>query len=167
MRSRSIPARSLAQEFLVFWSCDELAAGQFRWSKFLLLRLCDDRQNHANRRASLQFAFGLDVTAMELRDVFHDREAETSAADIFGCARFIDAVKALENARQIFFPNADAFVAYAKHNFFIALSSLKSDLAMLIRIFHGVIEQIVESFLQPRDKEIVLSVSDKGIGIGK
>src|SRR5439155_21933386 len=48
--------------------------------------------------------------------------------------------------RSTLFPYTTLF----RSNFFIALSSLKSDLAMLIRIFHGVIEQIVESFLQPR-----------------
>ena len=82
-----------------------------------------DRQNHTNRRAFLDFALGFDAAAVELRDVFDDREAETSAANAFGAARFVNAIKALENARQIFFADADAAVAYAQNNFFVALPS--------------------------------------------
>src|SRR5439155_3775825 len=109
-----------------------------------------DRQAHSNCRPFPWLAVCLDVPAMELRDVFDDREAETGAANAFGGARFVNAIKALEDARQIFFANADTVVAHAQHDLIIALPSHQPDLAMRTRMFHGVIEQIVECLLQPR-----------------
>src|SRR5436190_3207345 len=88
-----------------------------------------DRQNHANRCAFLDFALGCDVAAVELHDVFDDREAETGAANAFGAARFVDAVETFKNTGQIFFADADAVVAYAQNNFFVALPSHQPDLA--------------------------------------
>src|SRR5439155_3660631 len=124
-------------------SCDEIAAGRFTWSKPLLLRLCDDRQDHANCRAFFDFALRFDVTAMELRYMFHDRQAETGSPNVFSCARFVDTIEALENARQIFFADADPVVAYAQHDLSVAPQSHQRNLAALTRVFHRVIEQIV------------------------
>src|ERR1051326_5300000 len=65
----------------------------------------------------------------------------------FGGARFIDAIKPLENARQIFFADADPVIADAQDNFTGALPSCQPDLVTLRRIFHCVIDQIVEGLL--------------------
>src|SRR5262249_39701659 len=89
-----------------------------------------------------------DVTAMEMRDMFYDRQAQACPSNVFGSARFVGAIEPFENARQIFFANTDATVTYAKNNFSVTLQSDQSDLAMLARIFHCVIEQVIEGFLQ-------------------
>src|SRR5438093_13473004 len=104
--------RSLAQEFSVVWSCDEVAAGRFDRSKPLLLRLCDNRQNHANRRPFAEFTLSFDMAAVELRDVFHDGEAKTGAANAVMAACLVDAIESLKNAGQIFFADTGAIVAY-------------------------------------------------------
>src|SRR5438445_6723931 len=150
MRSRSIPTRSSAQELLVISSCDEIAAWRFSRSKDLLLRLCDNRQYHANRRAFADLTLGFDAAAVQLRDVFDNRQAKTGSPNASGTAGFIDAIEALENARQIFFADADAVIAHAQFDFIIAPPSHQPNLAVLTRIFHGVIKQIVECFLEPR-----------------
>src|SRR5213593_710593 len=89
-----------------------------------------DRQTRSNCRPFPWRSFCLDVPAMELRCVFDDREAETGAANAFGGARFVNAIKALEDARHIFFANADTVVAHAQQDLIIALPSHQPDLAM-------------------------------------
>src|SRR6266513_3771850 len=111
--------RSLAQEFSVVWSCDEVAAGRFDRSKPLLLRLCDNRQNHANRCLFFDFALGFDVAAVELRDMFDDRKAKACASDVVVAARLVDAVESLKNARQIVVADADPVVAYTQHDLLV------------------------------------------------
>src|SRR5207245_6722593 len=107
-------------------------------------------QNHANGGSLSEFALGFDAAAVELRDVFDDREAESGAPDAFGAACFIGAIKTFENARQIVFINADAVVAHAERNFAPALLSSKTNSAVLAGIFHRIVEQIVEDFMQSR-----------------
>jgi hypothetical protein len=53
------------------------------------------------------------MAAVELRDMFDDREAETGAANAVVASRFIGTVEPLENPRQIFFVDTVAVVAYA------------------------------------------------------
>ena len=67
--------------------------------------------------------------------------------NFIGTACFICAVEALENARQILFGDADAIIAHSQLDFTVALPGAQPYLAVLARIFHGVIEQIVEGFL--------------------
>ena len=78
-----------------------------------------------------ELALGFDAAAMELRDMFHNREAETGAASTIVAARFVGAVEALENARQIFFADADSVVAHIQDDFIFALPSDQPNLAVL------------------------------------
>ena len=57
-----------------------------------------NRQNHPNRRPFSDFALGFDVAAVELRDMFHNRQAKAGASNAVVAARFVGAIEALENA---------------------------------------------------------------------
>ena len=46
--------------------------------------------------------------------------------------------------------DADAIIAHSQLDFTVALSGAQPNLAVIARIFHGVIEQIVKGFLKPR-----------------
>ena len=105
--------------------------------------MCDDRQNHANRRTILEFALGFDAAAVELGDMFHNCQTEAGAPNAIVAARFVDAVEALKNARQLVFGNPNSIVAHAQDDFLVALPGNQPNFAMLTRIFHGVVEQIV------------------------
>src|ERR1051326_5244789 len=86
------------------------------------------RQQYMNRCAFSDFAFGVDASSVKLRDVFHNGQPQPVSSNIFGGARFIDAIKPLENARQIFFADADPVIADAQDNFTGALPSCQPDL---------------------------------------
>src|SRR5437879_5012490 len=90
-----------------------------------------DRQAHSNCSPFPRLAVCLHAAAVQLRDVFDDREAEAGAANAFGAARFVNAIKALENARQIFFADADSVVAHIQDDFIFVPSSDQPDLAVL------------------------------------
>ncbi len=81
--------------------------------------------------------------------MLHDCETEPGAVSVLLGARLIDAIEALENTWQIFFADADSIIAYAQHNLFVAAPGHQRDLTVLARIFDRVIEQIIQSFLQP------------------
>src|SRR5215469_11637893 len=102
-----------------------------------------------NCRALPDLAPGFHATAVELRNVFHDGQAETGTANVVVRARFIGAVETLENTWQIFFADTDAVVAHTQHDFIVALPGGQPYVAAFTRIFDRVIEQIVESFLEP------------------
>ena len=53
---------------------------------------------------------------MQLGDVFDDGKAEAGPAQL-AAARLIDAIKSLEDARQIFLAYTDAGVAHANDQF--------------------------------------------------
>src|ERR1700692_1773389 len=105
MQLRSARTRVSSQEVLRrgsgFLSCDETAALGFHRSKALLLRLCDNRQNHPNGRSTSDFAIRFDPAPVELGDVFHYRQPKSSASE-FAAACFVRAIKSFENPRQIF-----------------------------------------------------------------
>ena len=70
-------------------------------AKLLVLRLRDgNRQVDPYRCPAPKFTFRLDTAAVQLRDVLHDRETEPRPAEL-AMARFVRAVKSLEDARQI------------------------------------------------------------------
>ena len=84
----------------------------------LVLRLCDkersptgcaERKNHADRRPFAWLALRFGGAAMQLRDVFHDRETQARAAEL-AASRFVGAIKTLENARQIVLANPNALI---------------------------------------------------------
>src|SRR5581483_778650 len=68
------------------------------------------RQAHAHRGALFERAFDLELALVRLHDVLDDRQPEAGAAEI-ARARLVDSIKALGEARQIFFRNAGAGVA--------------------------------------------------------
>src|SRR6185436_13403513 len=55
--------------------------------------------------------FNPNAAAAQLDEVFDDREAEAGAARI-ARARLIDAIEALEDARQVFFGDARPFIGH-------------------------------------------------------
>src|ERR1051325_7037273 len=59
-------------------------------------------QEDLHRRAFLNSAFDLKPPAVRLNDVFDDGESESGAAEL-ARARFVDAVEAFGQPRQIFF----------------------------------------------------------------
>ena len=69
------------------------------------------RQHDGEHRAALGPVLGADLSALQLDEMLCDREPESGAARI-ARARFVDAVEALEDARQILFRNARALVRH-------------------------------------------------------
>jgi hypothetical protein len=49
---------------------------------------------------------------MQLRDVFDDRQAEASAAEV-AASPFISAIKSFKNPREIFGPDSNSLIAHA------------------------------------------------------
>src|SRR2546425_12995806 len=72
-----------------------------------LPRPSGNRELH--RRADVQGAANLEPAAVCLHDVLDDREAETGAAEL-ARARFVDAVEALRQPRQVGRRDTDAVV---------------------------------------------------------
>src|SRR6266478_5815254 len=142
MRSRSARTRVKAQEVRCsageVSSCVETAAVGFCRSKDLLLRLCDSGaigghfqgKNDANGRAASNLALGLDAAAVQLGDMFHNRQPEAGAAELTA-AGLVRAIKSFKNSRQIFLTNSDAIVAHAEHGLIAAPRGLQADLALL------------------------------------
>src|SRR5260370_6044224 len=139
-RRFSTGARCAGQQFPHYRRCEtpSQAATDF------MLRFCDNGQDHANRGAASELAFRFDPAAVQLGDMFHNREPEAGAAEL-RAAGLVRAIKSFKNSRQMFLTNSDAIVAYAKHYF--APTTLRSEmnLAVLTRIFDCVIEQIIEN----------------------
>ena len=83
----------------------------------------------------------------KLRDVLYDRKSEAGAAQL-AAARFVHAIKPLENSRQILLADSDTGVTYAQSPSHRRVAGLQTNLAAFARIFHRVVEQVVEDFLQ-------------------
>ena len=68
-----------------------------------------ERQPHGDARALAEFAFHLDIAAMQADEAFHDGEAETGAvmAAVMAGARLEERIA---DARQVGFADADAVV---------------------------------------------------------
>ena len=83
-----------------------------------MLRFCDTasfrgvfaREQDTNGSTPTKLAFRFDATAVQLDDVLDDGKPKAGAAQL-AAARSVDPIKALEDARQIFFANADPSVA--------------------------------------------------------
>src|SRR4029434_3953109 len=103
-------------------------------------------QNHANRRSASELTFGFHAPAVQLRDMLDDRESETGATE-FAAARFVSSIEALKNTRQLILAHPDSIVAHAKNDFGTALGCLQANLSVFTRIFHCILQQIVENFL--------------------
>ena len=104
---------------------------------------------HADRRSFARLALGFDGAAMQLRDVFHDREAQAGSAQL-AAAPFIGAIETLEDARQIALRE---FRCPRSATLMRTRSPVdrrpQGNHAAGLRIFHRVIEQIVDDFLKP------------------
>src|SRR4029450_6775945 len=74
--------------------------------------LACERQRQPERRALALRRFHRHLTAVDLRDVPHDRETEPGAARR-AAARLVDAIEALEDALEIARRDPDAVVAHA------------------------------------------------------
>src|SRR6266403_2807998 len=119
-----------------------------------MLRFCDTAgfrgvfagEQDTNGRAPTKLAFRFDAAAVQLRDVLDDGKAKAGAAQL-AAARLVDPIKSLEDARQIFFANADSSVANTECNLAVVAVRVQADFGAGPRIFHGIIEQVVEDFL--------------------
>jgi hypothetical protein len=122
-----------------------------------MLRFCDSRaigrhsqgKNDANGRSPSKLALSLDPAAVQLGNMFHNRQPKTGAAE-FATARFVRAIKPLEDARQIFLTNADTIIAYAKRDLIASAVRFETNFTALTRIFHGIIEQIIKNLPEAR-----------------
>src|SRR5205085_5278778 len=108
-----------------------------RHSSFVINR----RESDANRRAAARLALGLNAAAVELRNMFHNRQPQPSAAEL-ATARFVRAIESFEDPRQILTANSNSVIAHAQRDRIAATVRRKADLAISIRILHRVIEQI-------------------------
>src|SRR6266498_963845 len=106
------------------------------------------RQHHANRGSFTRLALGFYAATVQLGDMFHNREPETGTTQL-AAARFVSPIETLENPWQIIFADPNPIIAHAEHDLRAALSRAQTNLSVLTRIFQGVIQQIIENFMQP------------------
>ena len=90
---RDIPRNSICE--------DQINCGDIFFVLFLPFVRRGDRQREEKCAAAIQFAFGPNDSAMGKNNVFRDGKAKAGATG-FPRAGFIDAVKALEDASQVF-----------------------------------------------------------------
>src|SRR5690349_6559028 len=81
--------------------------------RLLIGRFRFHRQREIESGARARLAFGPDFSAVTLDDVLHDGQSEAGAALLAG-ARFVDAIKTLEDALQSFGGNSRAVVLHAE-----------------------------------------------------
>ena len=104
---------------------------------------------HSHRRPTPEFALRLDRSAMQLRDMLHDRKTESGPAQ-FTIARLIRAVEPLKDSRQITRGNSRAIVPHAENDVAVIVHGGKADPSATRRIFYCVIEQVVDDLLESR-----------------
>ena len=97
-------------------------------ARFLQFECRPHREDNADGRAAAQFAARFHATSVQLRDVFYNGEAETGPAQLTA-ARFVGAIKALENSRQITRRNAHALIGNGNAHGFIDALRLQADRA--------------------------------------
>src|SRR6266481_2704951 len=122
-----------------------------------MLQFCDScaigrhfqRKNDANGRSMAKLALSLDPAAVQLGNMFHNRQPKTGPAE-FATARFVRAIKPLEDARQILLTNADTIIAYAQRDLIAGTVRFETNFTALTRIFNGIIEQIIKNLPQAR-----------------
>src|SRR6266403_206558 len=107
------------------------------------------RKNDANGRSPSKLALSLGPAAVQLGNVLHNRQPKTGAAE-FATARFVRAIKPLEDAGQIFLTNSDTIIAYAKRDLIAGAVRFETNFTASTRIFNGVIEQIIKNLPQAR-----------------
>ena len=81
-----------------------------QWPVTPALRLCNDGECQQNRGTATQFTLCRNPSTVRFDEMFHNGKAETGAAFLTRAAR-IDAIKPLENARQVLGGNARAGIA--------------------------------------------------------
>src|SRR6266566_706315 len=106
------------------------------------------RQDHANSGSFSEFTLGFYAAAVQLGDVFHNREPETGTTKL-AAARFVSTIEALENPWQIIFGDPNPIIGHTEHDLRAVLGRSQTNLSVLTRIFQGVIQQIIENFMQP------------------
>src|SRR6266550_2258253 len=106
------------------------------------------RQDHANRGPFSELALGFYAAAVQLGDMFHNREPETGTTKL-AAARFVSTIEALENPWQIVFVDPNPIIGHTEHDLRAVLGRSQTNLPFLTRIFQGVVQQIIENFMQP------------------
>ena len=98
-----------------------VAAAEKQGSFRILLR-GDSGQKHAHSGALVDGAFDLELAAMSLNDVLYDSETQSRAAQFAG-TRFVDAVEALGEPRQVLFRNPCAGIDDCDFNLRVCFSA--------------------------------------------
>ena len=93
-----------------------------------------------------QFALGANGTAMGQHDVFGDGESQPSAAGFSG-ARFVHAIEALEEPREVLGGNAGAEILHAKFDCMGNRTRAKDDATAGSPIFQGIVDQVGEHLM--------------------
>src|ERR1700722_17971803 len=93
-----------------------------------------------------QFAFGADGTAVGEHDVFGDGEAEAGASGFTG-AGFIDAVKAFEQAREMFGSDAGAEILDEEFDGVRDSTGSEDDSSARGSVFQGIVDQVGEDLM--------------------
>src|SRR6266478_5498204 len=123
--ARAINALSIAGQMprksLGHLAATGVAAAEKQGS-FRILLHGDSGQKHAPSGALVDGAFDLEFAAMSLNDVFYDSETQSRAAQFAG-TRFVDAVEALGEPRQVLFRNPCAGIDDCDFNLRVCCST--------------------------------------------
>src|SRR5271157_4659346 len=84
------------------------------------------RQSKVERRTVVQFALCLDVTAVCADNVFRDRQAQARSARL-ARARFVHAIKTLEQTRQMLAGNSRTKISHVKLHAIFRLARAHQD----------------------------------------
>src|SRR5438034_7959037 len=99
-----------------------------RVSAFFSSFVISSRQHHSNCRPAPKLAFGFDATAVQLDDMFHNRQPKAGSTEL-AATGFVGAIEALENPRQIIFPDPNPIVGHTDRDFMAALHGLDVNLS--------------------------------------
>src|SRR5207249_2368150 len=120
------PSKRVSAFFSSFGFCHSFV---IRYSSFII----SSRHHHANCRPASKLAFGFEATAVQLDDMFHNRQPKASSTEL-AATGFVGTIEALKNPGQIIFPDPNAIVGHADRNFMAALHGLDVDLSIFTRI---------------------------------
>ena len=117
-------------------------------------------------------AFDIDAALMGLDDVLDDGQAEAGAAEL-AAAGAIDAVEALEEARQVLRGDAAAAIADVDGDFVVILACEDFNLAAGFAVFDGVIDEVNDGLFEERgidvggDRVVAIEREFDGLGGGE
>src|SRR5882724_2035659 len=107
------------------------------------------REDQSKFRAPAKRALDMNAAVHLLGDMFDDRKSKARAAGLTG-ASLVDAVEALEDARQVIAWDADAIVRNRNAQLILRhYLTGNSDLAARLIEANGIVEKVHQSLLEP------------------